>query len=205
MAYRILMVGPPLAGKGTQSKMLSSSLGIKHISSGDILRAESLKNTPLSLDIQTKLKRGEFIPDEVVRMLVNRSISTLKEGFILDGYPRTLPQLEAIDFYYDKIIFINTPLDTLLERARGRLYHPKSGRVYHKVFNPPRIEGVDDTTGDPLIEREDDREEIVRHRFLDFTDKTGKVIKRGMEMGKVSVIDGSLGVGEVHRRIMDVL
>lgn len=201
---RFLIVGPPLAGKGTQSRMLSTQLGIPHISSGDILREEAAKDNELSRQIKEKLARGELIPDDVVRVLVNRNIAGLEDrGFILDGYPRTLAQLEAIDFHYDRVLFINTSLDTIMERAKGRLYHPKSGRIYHTKFSPPLVPGLDDKTAEPLVPRGDDKEEIVRHRFLDFMDKTGKVIEKGLEMNKVSVINGDGTVAEVNASVLE--
>jgi adenylate kinase len=199
---KVLVLGPPLAGKGTQSKLLSAQLSIPHISSGDILREKAAGEENVSAHIRERLRMGEFIEDALVRSLINEKIHSISGGFILDGYPRTLDQFESIDFPYDRIIFISTSLDTILDRAKGRLYHPKSGRIYHVRFNPPKTPGLDDETNEPLFPREDDKEEIVRHRFLDFMSKTEKVIERGLECGKVTLIDGNEDVSEVHASVL---
>lgn len=203
--YKLLFVGPPLAGKGTQCKILSRKLDLPHVSSGDILRQELGRDTRLSQYIRAQLSAGHFVKDEIINSLVNRTISVLSKGFILDGYPRTLEQLNCIDFVYDQIIFINTPLEQILDRAEGRLCHIPSGRIYHTKYNPPKTPGLDDYTQEPLVKREDDTVEIVKHRFLDFIEKTGKVIEKGMELKKVTIIDGSGTLEETSAKIIQAL
>lgn len=189
---RIIMVGPPLAGKGTQCEIISNKFNIKHISSGDILREEMKKDSEISSYIQERMNSGCFVSDTVIRDLVNRRIKEEKGGFILDGYPRTVEQLISIDFQYDRIFYLDTPLEYLMERIEGRLVHEPSGRIYHKEFNPSKIPGIDDVTGEVLTRRGDDKIELIKKRVLDFIEKTGKVIEKGIEMNKLTRIDGSL-------------
>ncbi|KAI5185987.1 adenylate kinase [Nematocida homosporus] len=200
--YKLLFLGPPLAGKGTQCKMLSEKLRIPHISSGDILRQEMQKETDLAQYVRERLAAGKFVSNEVIRVLVNSAIKGISGGFILDGYPRTLDQLESIDFEYDRIIVIDTPIDCILDRVEGRLCHPGSGRIYHTRYNPPRMPGLDDITGEPLVRREDDRVELIRHRVLDYIEKTGEVIKRGIELKKVTLINGNGPKELIHQQIL---
>ncbi|OAG30123.1 adenylate kinase [Nematocida displodere] len=203
--YKLLFVGPPLAGKGTQCKLLSKELGIPHISSGDILRLEMEKDTDLAKMIKTKLSHGEFVSDAIIMELINNAIKEQKRGFILDGYPRTVEQLNSIKFDYDAIVFINTPIEYILDRIEGRLCHPSSGRIYHTRYNPPKAMNLDDLTGEPLIKRDDDRIELVQRRVLDFIEKTGGVIERGLELKKLLTIDGGREKEEVNRDILGAL
>ncbi|KAI5191888.1 adenylate kinase [Nematocida sp. AWRm77] len=200
--YRLVFVGPPLAGKGTQCKLLSEKLGIPHISSGDILRREMGKSTELGRYIKAQLEGGHFVKDEIIQSLITKTINGLKGGFILDGFPRTLEQLNTMDFFYDQIVFISTPLEDILDRARGRLCHLPSGRIYHTKYNPPKTEGLDDITQEPLYKRDDDTVNIIKHRYLDFIEKTGKVVQRGMELKKVTVIDGRGSLEEINKTIL---
>lgn len=201
--YKLLMVGPPLAGKGTQCKILSDKLNIEHISSGDILRQEVQKDTELANYIRKQLNSGQFVSDEVIRELVNKSISRVKGGFILDGYPRTVEQLDSIKFYYDKILYIDTPMEYIMNRIEGRLQHRGSGRIYHVVYNPPKVSGRDDITGEPLIKREDDKIELIKGRVLDFMEKTGAVIEKAIKNKKLARIDGSQSMEKIAEDIME--
>ncbi|KAI5181192.1 adenylate kinase [Nematocida sp. AWRm80] len=203
--YRLLFVGAPLAGKGTQCKILSEQLGIPHISSGDILREEMQKDTELARYIKETLAQGQFVTDDIIRTLINRKLETMKGGFILDGYPRTVDQLDSISFHYDRIIFLNTPVEYIIGRVEGRLCHMPSGRIYHTKYNPPKRPGLDDITNEPLTKRDDDKIELIKHRMLDFLEKTGKVIEKGMDMNKVSIIDGSLSKDEINKSILNEL
>lgn len=202
---RLLFLGPPLAGKGTQCEMLSKQLNIPHISSGDLLRQEISANTEMSKHIKETLALGQLIEDKVIIKIINKRMETIKGGFILDGYPRTLEQFNQIKFKYDKIIVINTPLEILMKRVEGRLCHIPSGRTYHKVYNPPKKEGYDDVTGDPLTKREDDRIELVQHRVLDYLEKTGEVLKRGTLLGKVFIVNGSRSKQEINKDILSII
>ncbi|KAI5189423.1 adenylate kinase [Nematocida minor] len=190
-SYKILMVGPPLAGKGTQCEIVANRFGLKHISSGDILREEMKKETPLSKYIRDQLNSGLFVSDSVIRDLVNLHINKVEGGFILDGYPRTVEQLDSITFSYDKIFYLDTPMEYIMDRVEGRMSHPPSGRIYHTKYNPPKVEGKDDITGEDLVKREDDKIELIKRRVLDFIEKTSKVIERAIEMNKLARIDGA--------------
>ncbi|EHY66263.1 hypothetical protein NERG_00959 [Nematocida ausubeli] len=201
--YKILMIGPPLAGKGTQCKILSSRMGIPHISSGDILRSEMEKDTELARYIKKQLNAGKFVSDSVIRDLINAHINSVEGGFILDGYPRTEEQLDSIDFHYDRILFLDTPMDYIMERVEGRLCHLSSGRIYHKKYNPPKVPGLDDVTGERLVKREDDRVELIKGRILDFIEKTGKVIEKGIKTNKLARIDGSQPKDMISQMILE--
>jgi len=203
--WKLLFLGPPLAGKGTQCRLLSKQLAVPHISSGDLLRKEMEKDTKTSKYIKSQLSIGALVSDEVINELIKKEISEIKGGFILDGYPRTIEQLNMIDFEYDMIILLNTSLEDILDRASGRLYHPPSGRIYHKKYSPPKVVGLDDVTGEELQVRDDDKVHIIKRRFMDFIEKTGKVVEKGMEMKKLAVVDGSKGVEEINRDILALL
>ncbi|OAG32495.1 adenylate kinase [Nematocida sp. ERTm5] len=200
---KILMIGPPLAGKGTQCKILSDKLGVPHISSGDILRNEMRKDTELAIYIKKQLNTGQFVSDSVIRELINEHIKGISGGFILDGYPRTVDQLDSIEFYYDRILFLDTPMDYIIDRAEGRLCHIPSGRIYHTKYNPPKIPGYDDVTGEPLEKRGDDRAELIKGRILDFIEKTGAVIEKAIKMNKLTRIDGSQPKERISELILE--
>ncbi|KAI5165390.1 adenylate kinase [Nematocida sp. AWRm79] len=200
---KILMIGPPLAGKGTQCKILSDKLGIPHISSGDILRNEMRKDTELAIYIKKQLNTGQFVSDSVIRGLINEHINGISGGFILDGYPRTVDQLDSIEFYYDRILFLDTPMDYIIDRAEGRLCHIPSGRIYHTKYNPPKVPGYDDVTGEPLEKRGDDRAELIKGRILDFIEKTGAVIEKAIKMNKLTRIDGSQPKERISELILE--
>ncbi|KAH9387467.1 adenylate kinase [Nematocida major] len=202
---RLLMVGPPLAGKGTQCKILAKTLDIKHISSGDILREEMQRDTELAHYIRAQLNSGQFVSDEVIRGLVNARVKEESGGFILDGYPRTEAQLRSIDFPYDRILFLDTPMEYIMDRVEGRLCHAESGRIYHTKYNPPKVPGRDDVTGDLLVRRGDDKVELIKGRILDFIEKTGKVIEAAVEANTLTRIDGSLPKEEISRRILEAV
>lgn len=201
--HRIIMIGPPLAGKGTQCRIVAKYFGIEHISSGDILREEMKKETETAQYIRERLNSGSFVSDDVIRGLVNTHINRAEKGFVLDGYPRTVEQFLSIDFPYDKIFYLDTPLEYIMDRVEGRLCHEPSGRIYHMQYNPPKVPGIDDITGEVLIKREDDKIELIKKRVLDFIEKTGKVIEKAIEMNKLTRIDGSLPKDEISKMIIN--
>jgi adenylate kinase len=167
---RIILLGGPGAGKGTQANRIKEKLGIPQISTGDMLRAAVKAGTPLGLEAKKYMDAGGLVPDEVIIGLVKDRIQQddCKKGFLFDGFPRTIPQAEAMKaagVKIDYVVDIDVPDEEIIKRMSGRRVHLASGRTYHVVFNPPKVEGKDDVTGEPLIQRDDDKEETVRKRL----------------------------------------
>lgn len=170
MSMRIILLGSPGAGKGTQAKFITEAFGIPQISTGDMLRAAVAAKTPLGQQAKQIMDSGSLVPDDIVIALVKERIiqPDCQYGFLLDGYPRTLPQAEAIRTEHiplDVVIEIAVDDDEIIRRLSGRRVHPASGRTYHMFYNPPLNDNKDNVTGEPLIQREDDREETVRKRL----------------------------------------
>ncbi|OGT63741.1 MAG: adenylate kinase [Gammaproteobacteria bacterium RIFCSPHIGHO2_12_FULL_45_9] len=167
---RIIVLGPPGAGKGTQTALLAEGLGIPAISTGNMLRAAVKAGTPLGLAAQAVMEAGQLVSDEIMVGLVKTRIAEADcaAGFLLDGFPRTVPQAEALreaGIAIDHVIELVVPDEEIVARMSGRLVHLASGRVYHVQHNPPKRVGLDDETGEPLVQRADDREETVRERL----------------------------------------
>lgn len=167
---RIILLGGPGAGKGTQANRIKEKLGIPQISTGDMLRAAVKAGTPLGLEAKKYMDAGGLVPDDVIIGLVKERIQQddCKNGFLFDGFPRTIPQAEAMKaagVKIDYVVDIDVPDAEIIKRMSGRRVHLASGRTYHVVFNPPKVEGKDDVTGEPLIQRDDDKEETVRKRL----------------------------------------
>lgn len=170
---RIILLGMPGAGKGTQARFLAEKYRIPQISTGDMLRAAIKDGTPLGLQARAYIDRGALVPDDVVIGVVKQRLAEpdCASGFIFDGFPRTLPQAEALrrsGIEVDFVVDIDVNDDEILRRLGGRRVHPASGRTYHVVFNPPRVAGRDDVTGESLVQRRDDREETVRERIATY-------------------------------------
>ncbi|WP_334153390.1 adenylate kinase [Tepidimonas sp.] len=167
---RLILLGAPGAGKGTQAAFICQKYGIPQISTGDMLRAAVKAGTPLGLEAKKVMDAGGLVSDGLIIDLVKDRIAQpdCANGFLFDGFPRTIPQAEAMrqaGVRIDYVLEIDVPFDAIIERMSGRRVHPASGRTYHVKFNPPRVEGVDDVTGEPLIQRDDDKEETVRKRL----------------------------------------
>lgn len=167
---RIILLGGPGAGKGTQANRIKEKLGIPQISTGDMLRAAVKAGTPLGLEAKKYMDAGGLVPDDVIIGLVKDRIQQddCKNGFLFDGFPRTIPQAEAMKaagVKIDYVVDIDVPDAEIIKRMSGRRVHLASGRTYHVIFNPPKVEGKDDVTGEPLIQRDDDKEETVRKRL----------------------------------------
>lgn len=170
---RIILLGMPGAGKGTQARFLAEKYRIPQISTGDMLRAAIKDGTPLGLQARAYIDRGALVPDDVVIGVVKQRLAEpdCASGFIFDGFPRTLPQAEALrrsGIEVDFVVDVDVGDDEILRRLGGRRVHPASGRTYHVVFNPPRVAGKDDVTGESLVQRRDDREETVRERIATY-------------------------------------
>ena len=178
---RLILLGPPGAGKGTQAAFIRDAYHIPQISTGDMLRAAVKEGTALGLAAKDVMDRGALVSDDIIVHLVKDRLREpdCARGYLFDGFPRTIPQAEAMkhgNVGLDYIIEIDVPDAAIVERMSGRRVHVASGRTYHIKFNPPRQTGRDDVTGDPLIQREDDHEETVRHRLAVYHAQTEPLI-----------------------------
>ena len=167
---RIILLGAPGAGKGTQATFIKEKFNIPQISTGDMLRAAVKAGTPLGLEAKSFMDSGGLVPDAVIIGLVSERIkdADCKEGFLFDGFPRTIPQAEAMKnagVGIDYVVEIDVPDEAIVERMSGRRSHPASGRTYHIKFNPPKVAGKDDVTAEDLVQREDDKEAVVKNRL----------------------------------------
>ncbi|MBT9504762.1 MAG: adenylate kinase [Burkholderiaceae bacterium] len=167
---RLILLGAPGAGKGTQAAFICNKFGIPQISTGDMLRAAVKAGTPLGLQADAVMKSGGLVSDDLIISLVKERIAQpdCTNGFLFDGFPRTIPQADAMKaagVKLDFVLEIDVPFEAIIERMSGRRSHPASGRTYHVKFNPPKVEGRDDVTGEALIQRDDDKEETVKHRL----------------------------------------
>lgn len=178
---RLILLGPPGAGKGTQAAFLTQHYGIPQISTGDMLRAAVKAGTPLGLEAKKVMDAGGLVSDDLIIGLVRDRLTQpdCANGYLFDGFPRTIPQADALKsagIALDYVVEIEVPESDIIERMSGRRVHPASGRTYHVRFNPPKTEGVDDVTGEPLVQRDDDREETVRHRLSVYQSQTRPLV-----------------------------
>lgn len=178
---RIILLGAPGAGKGTQAQFIMNKYGIPQISTGDMLRAAVKAATPLGLQAKALMDAGKLVTDELVIALVKERITQndCSKGFLLDGFPRTVPQADAMKeagINVDYVLEFDVPDEVIIDRMSGRRVHTGSGRVYHIRFNPPAVEGKDDVTGEDLSIRKDDQEEIVRKRLVEYHQLTKPLI-----------------------------
>src|ERR1700742_2629879 len=167
---RLILLGAPGAGKGTQASFIKEKFKIPQISTGDMLRAAVKAGSPLGVEAKRYMDAGELVPDALIINLVKERLREpdCANGYLFDGFPRTLPQAEAMKqagVPIDYVLEIDVPFDEIIVRMSGRRVHPGSGRTYHVKFNPPKVEGKDDVTGEPLVQRDDDKEETVRKRL----------------------------------------
>ncbi len=178
---RLILLGPPGAGKGTQAAFIKERYKIPQISTGDMLRAAIVAGTPLGLAAKKVMDTGALVSDDIIVGLVKERLRApdTASGYLFDGFPRTIPQAEAMkdaDVKLDYVLEIDVPHSDIIERMSGRRVHAPSGRVYHVKFNPPKVEGKDDVTGEPLIQRDDDKEDTVRKRLGVYRDQTSALV-----------------------------
>ena len=178
---RLILLGPPGAGKGTQATFIKEAFGIPQISTGDMLRAAVKAGTPLGVEAKKIMDAGGLVGDDLIINLVKDRLTQPDciNGFLFDGFPRTLPQADAMKaagVALDYVLEIDVPFDAIIERMSGRRSHPASGRTYHIKFNPPKVEGKDDVTGEPLIQRADDQEETVKKRLDVYSAQTRPLV-----------------------------
>jgi adenylate kinase len=215
---RVILLGPPGAGKGTQAQFITAKYAIPQISTGDMLRAAVKAGTELGLKVKDIMKSGGLVSDELIIALVEERIAQADcaNGFLFDGFPRTIPQAEALKVSgidIDNVIEIHVADEDIVARMSGRRVHDGSGRVYHVIHNPPQQDGVDDATGEPLKQREDDREETVRHRLSIYHEQTKPLVKfyQALEVShpetssKYSKIEGVGSLDEVQQRLTAAL
>ncbi len=214
MPTYVVLLGPPGAGKGTQAQAISQTLGLPHISSGDIFR-ENLKNkTDLGKLAEGYMSRGELVPDDVTIAMIRDRLSRpdAATGALLDGFPRTPAQAEALDKMLaefggqvDIVPYIKVPEDVLIERLSGRWTCRASGHVFHEKFNPPRVPGVCDYDGSELYQREDDKAETVKNRIQVYFMQTEPLIQYYRQRGKLVEVDGTQPIEEVTRELLAIL
>ena len=178
---KLILLGAPGAGKGTQANFICQKYGIPQISTGDMLRAAVKAGTPLGIEAKKVMDAGGLVSDELIINLVKDRIAQpdCAKGFLFDGFPRTIPQAEAMKaagVKLDYVLEIDVPFDAIIERMSGRRSHPASGRTYHVKFNPPKVEGVDDVTGEQLVQRDDDKEETVKKRLDVYSNQTRPLV-----------------------------
>ena len=215
---RLILLGPPGAGKGTQSAFITSRFGIPQISTGDMLRAAIEARNALGRAVKEVMDAGRLVPDSVVIALVQERLKQpdCARGYLFDGFPRTVPQAEAMRdarVAIDCVLEIDVPDEEIVGRMSGRQVHLASGRSYHLKFNPPRVEGRDDLTGEPLIQRDDDREETVRRRLAVYHSQTRPLVafyQRWAATGGPGApayrrISGHGGVEEIRERAFAAL
>lgn len=215
---RVILLGGPGAGKGTQANFIKEKYRIPQISTGDMLRAAVKEGTPLGIEAKKVMDAGGLVSDEIILGLVDERITQddCANGFLFDGFPRTLAQAEALKqqrIDIDAVVEIDVDDDEIIKRMSGRRVHPASGRTYHLVFNPPREQGKDDVTGEALVQRDDDKEETVRQRLKVYHDQTEPLIgyySRWAEQGgdvapRYIRIDGIGKVEEIRDRIFAAL
>ena len=214
---KIILLGMPGAGKGTQARFLIERFGIPQISTGDMLRAEIKADTALGREARQYMDRGQLVPDRLVIELVKQRVRQpdCARGFIIDGFPRTVTQAEALrdaGIDIDYVVEIEVNDDEILRRMTGRRVHPGSGRTYHTEFNPPRVPGKDDVTGEPLSVRADDAEETVRNRIAGYHAQTGPLLEyyRQPAAGEPGApryirVDGSGSVAASRARVFAAL
>ena len=203
---RIILLGPPGAGKGTQAKTITGELGIPHISTGDILRKAIEEKTPLGLKAKEYMDKGHLVPDDLMIDLIKERIKKkdCEKGFLLDGFPRTIPQAQALEELspIDKVIKIKIENDVAIERLSGRRTCKRCGAMYHVIYIPPRKEGICDRCGGELIIRDDDREEAILKRLEVYRKETRPLIEYYRKKGLLAIIDGGRRKEEVTRNLL---
>jgi adenylate kinase len=209
---RLILLGPPGAGKGTQANFIRQKFGIPQISTGDMLRAAIKAGTPLGQAAKNVMDAGRLVSDDIIMGLVQERLKQpdCKPGYLFDGFPRTIPQAEQLEkdgVPLDYVLEIDVPDSEIITRMSGRRVHPASGRVYHVKFNPPKVQGRDDITGEPLVHRDDDREETVKKRLEVYRAQTRPLVdyyKKRMP-AKYRAISGTGSLEEVTRRALAAL
>ena len=215
---RLILLVPPGAGKGTQAAFIKEKFGIPQISTGDMLRAAVKAGTPLGKAAKVIMDQGGLVSDDIIIGLVKERLAQpdCKNGFLFDGFPRTIPQAQSIadaKIPIDFVLEISVPDAEIVERITGRRVHLASGRVYHVKYNPPKVEGKDDVTGEPLVQRDDDKEEIVKKRLAVYHAQTEALVSFYQDLAKSGnphapqyrSVNGLGSIEEITHRVFDAL
>lgn len=211
---RIILLGAPGVGKGTQAQFVTEKYGIPQISTGDMLREAIKAGTPLGNKVKSVMNSGALVTDDIIIDLVKERIThaDCNNGYLFDGFPRTIPQAEALidqNVAIDSVIEIKVPEDEIISRLSGRRVHVDSGRVYHVEYNPPRQVGLDDETGEPLIQRDDDKEDTVKERLKVYREQTEPLVAFYKNLNSSSTkyftVEGSGTTKEIWQNISAVL
>ena len=203
---KLVVFGPPSAGKGTQAQKLSKRYGIPQVATGDLLREHVAKKTPIGLKVKAYLDSGRLGPDDLIVQMISDRVSKpdCANGYLLDGFPRTMGQAKELEKMTDIDLVLNIVVDfeVLVERAVGRRICPNCAAVYHVKFNPPKSEGVCDKCGLKLIQRDDDKEATVRNRLKVYQEQTAPLVEHYRKKGKLVDIDGSGGIDAVQAKMV---
>ena len=212
---KIVLLGPPGAGKGTQANIIKHTFGIPQISTGDMLRAAVKAGTPLGKQAKKVMDAGELVSDDLILGLVRDRITKddCKNGYLFDGFPRTIAQAEGMQtagIEIDVVVELQLEDSEIIKRMSGRRFHPGSGRSYHVIFNPPKVDNMDDETGEPLVQRDDVKEETVRKRLVVYHEQTAPLIKYYSDLvdqGSIRYlrINGAGDVNEICKTVINQL
>ena len=211
---RVVLLGPPGAGKGTQAKLLEQEFGAVQISTGDILRKAVADQSPLGKQAGDYIKRGALVPDDLIIDLIAERLqqADCAQGFLLDGFPRTIPQAESLDALLKKlalslncVLSVRVPRPVIIERLAGRRTCKKCGALCHMVFDPPKRDGVCDHCGGELFQREDDKEETIANRLTVYDAQTAPLVDYYRRRGALREIDGVGSIDEIRARVMKAL
>jgi adenylate kinase len=208
---RTILLGPPGAGKGTQAQILEKQHNAWQISTGDLLRMHRTEGTPLGKEAGEYMDRGELVPDDLIIKMVQGAIEGI-DSYILDGFPRTVPQAEALDAMLerldcplDAVILLQVPRENLISRLTSRWVNPRNGRSYNSITMPPKVAGIDDEDGGPLIQRSDDQPETVAKRLDVYTAQTKPLADYYRKQGKLVEVDATQEVDVITLAILDAL
>ena len=212
---KLILLGAPGVGKGTQAQFITETYSIPQISTGDMLREAVKAESELGREVKAVMDRGDLVTDEIIIALVKDRIqqSDCDKGFLFDGFPRTIPQAEALvaqGIHLDAVVEISVDYEEIIKRMSGRRVHPGSGRTYHVEYNPPKVSGCDDETGEPLIQRDDDQEQTVRDRLKVYEEQTSPLVDYYQHMAKHSAleyfsVDGQGTVLEIKQKVLHAL
>lgn len=212
---KLIFLGPPGAGKGTQAQFICDKYLIPQISTGDMLRAAVKEGTPLGIEAKKIMDQGGLVSDEIIMGIIKERLAQddCKGGYLFDGFPRTIGQAEAMiadNIEIESVVELKVDDEVIVERMAGRRSHLPSGRTYHVKYNPPKVEGVDDVTGEPLVQRDDDKEETVRNRLGVYHDQTKPLVdfySNKAKTGEVKyvAVDGTGELSEITQNIINSL